>query len=506
MLSRWKLSYRISLLVALNFVFLAAIAWLTTQRLDAIGAELIEIAEYEVPVTSSLADAAQLQLRQIHELEAARFAAAIVNPEAFESARSRFESLEEELASSLEDARRVSEVARSEAGAATRREFGEVLEALDEIDREHAQFLRDARALLDEIEAGGAGSESLQAETDQTEAALTDSLLALEHRVAAFTEQAARQAEASERELRNLLLTLLGIALVLGLVLGVVITRGITGDLESSSSDLGAVSAQMLASVQEQSASTSETASSVSETTTTLDELRQTAESATERASSVAEVAEHSLSSSEEAQRQVRRGVEVMLSIRDEVEGIARDILELSERNLQIGEIVQSVNAIAEQSNLLAVNASIEAAKAGEHGRGFSVVATEVRALAEQSKEATQQIRSILAETQKASNSAVMVTEQGTKRVAEGVDLIEKIGAVVDALAEAVEESADSARAIAMTANQQLAGIEQISSAMTNIEQATRDNAAGAAQLEQAATSVSDVSRRLVEVIEGRNG
>src|SRR5690606_18651776 len=123
---------------------------------------------------------------------------------------------------------------------------------------------------------------------------------------------------------------------------------------------------------------------------------------------------------------------------------------ELSEKNIQIGEIVQSVNAIAEQSNLLAVNASIEAAKAGDHGRGFSVVASEVKALAQQSKQATEQIRSILTEIQKSSNGAVMITEQGVKRVEEGGSLIEELGRTIRSLGTAIDGSADTATQISL--------------------------------------------------------
>ena len=100
---------------------------------------------------------------------------------------------------------------------------------------------------------------------------------------------------------------------------------------------------------------------------------------------------------------------------------IADSIVRLSEQSIAIGEIISSVGDLASQSNLLAVNASIEAAKAGEHGKGFAVVAQEVRSLAEQSKESTEQIRRILNDIQKAISSAVMATEQGGKTVENSV-------------------------------------------------------------------------------------
>src|SRR5205823_8373543 len=109
-----------------------------------------------------------------------------------------------------------------------------------------------------------------------------------------------------------------------------------------------------------------------------------------------------------------------MEEIRDRVQAIASDILALSGRTQQIGEITATVNDLADQSNILALNASIEAAKAGEQGKGFAVVASEVRNLAEQSKQATGQVRAILGDIQQATTGAVLATEQATKVVEDG--------------------------------------------------------------------------------------
>ena len=127
-----------------------------------------------------------------------------------------------------------------------------------------------------------------------------------------------------------------------------------------------------------------------------------------------------------------------MLSIRDQVQNIASTILELSEKTQQIGGIIATVDDFAEQSSMLALNASIEAARAGEQGKAFAVVAAEVKKLAEQSQQATDKVRNILSEIQRATHSAVMVTEEGSKRVDRGVGLIETAGQIV---AELVERS-----------------------------------------------------------------
>jgi len=142
------------------------------------------------------------------------------------------------------------------------------------------------------------------------------------------------------------------------------------------------------------------------------------------------------------------------------MENIAENILSLSERSQQIVDIIATVNDLAQQSNFLALNASIEAAKAGEHGKGFAVVAMEVRNLAEQSQQATAQIKNILSEIQSTMNSAVLVTENGTQKVTDGVSLIQKTGDVINQLAEVVNQGASSARQISASANQQSLGVD----------------------------------------------
>ncbi|MCP4899278.1 MAG: hypothetical protein GY906_20125 [bacterium] len=289
------------------------------------------------------------------------------------------------------------------------------------------------------------------------------------------------------------------------IALSTFVGRSVNRQLGRASDTIGEVVNQMSSSVQQLSASTGETAAAVSQTSTTVDELRQTSEAAAKKAESTSEAADHSRGASEQARAASERGLVAMQAIRTEVEGIAQRIVELSEKNSQISEIVANVNAIAEQSNLLAVNASIEAAKAGEMGRGFAVVASEVKTLAERSKEATEQIRSILGEIQRSSNAAVMVTEQGVKRVDEGNEMIDQLSDGLRTLAVTIQDSSDASQQISLISSQQLAGIEQITEALKNVEQAAADNASGAEQLEGATQSLEAVSSQITNIVRGNS-
>jgi methyl-accepting chemotaxis protein len=273
--------------------------------------------------------------------------------------------------------------------------------------------------------------------------------------------------------------------------------RELVGQLQSGIAQLSTSTTEIASTAKESAAAAAQQSVTVNEVSTTMDEIQTTSQAAAKNAQEVVASAERVAATGQDGLKAVDRATVIMNSIEERVREIAERILQLSEQNKQIGEIVETVNDLSEQSNLLAVNASIEAAKAGEHGRGFAVVASEVRTLAEQSKRATQQIRSILGDIQKATQTAVMTTEEGTKRAKDGLGAIKSVREVITDLARTLEESADRVRQIAGNATQQAAGIQQISQAVTDLASSGRDNAAGAGNLERAASDIRNLSEQL---------
>ena len=205
-----------------------------------------------------------------------------------------------------------------------------------------------------------------------------------------------------------------------------------------------------------------ETAASVTETTTALEEVRQTAQLASERARRVAEAARQTAEISAPGTRAAQSAVAGMDRIRTEIQSIAASMMQLSDQSRAIGEIIAAVDDLAEQSNLLAVNAAIEAAHAGEHGKGFAVVADQVRYLASQSRAATKQVRTILTDIQKATAAAALTTEQATKAVEAGVTTASWAGESIVSLASNVGDAAQTATQIAGSSEEQLLGLEHI--------------------------------------------
>ena len=277
--------------------------------------------------------------------------------------------------------------------------------------------------------------------------------------------------------------------------------KGLTTDLTEGVSVLSASASEIVAATTQLAASAGESAAAVSETTTTVEEVRQTAQVSSQKAKYVADSAEKAAHSSLSGRKSTEDVGTGMNRIRQQMEAIAASMVRLSEQSQTIGQIIATVEDLSVQSNLLAVNAAIEAAKAGEHGKGFAVVAQEVKSLAEQSRQATNQVRTILGEIKKATSAAVMATEEGGKAVEAGSRQTEVAGEAIKALAGSVNEAAQAAVQIAASAQQQLVGVDQVAGAMESIKQASSQNVAGARQLEAAARTLNDLGQRLRQLV-----
>jgi methyl-accepting chemotaxis protein len=273
--------------------------------------------------------------------------------------------------------------------------------------------------------------------------------------------------------------------------------RRMTRELQEGIGMLGTSASEILATTTQIASGAAETATGVSETTTTVEEVKQTAQVASQKANSVLEGAQRSVQVSQTGRKSVEETAAGMNRIREQMEFIAGSIVRLSEQSQAIGEIIATVNDLAEQSNLLAVNAGIEAAKAGEQGKGFAVVAQEVKSLAEQSKQATAQVRGILGDVQKATSAAVMATEQGSKVVEAGVKQSAEVNEAIRQLGDSIAEAAQASTQIAASSQQQVVGMDQVAQAMESIKVASSQNVAGTKQAEAAAQQLHQLGDRL---------
>ena len=271
-------------------------------------------------------------------------------------------------------------------------------------------------------------------------------------------------------------------------------------EIMDSAHYLANLTSQISGAASQFATSAAEMVASVTEISTTSEEVKETVRLSSGKAEDVAQTAEDTEKVSQGGLTATAKTLDGMGRIKEEMEYVAESIVKLSEQTQNIAEIIDAVNELANQSNLLSVNASIEAAKAGDFGKGFAVVAQEVKSLADQSKQSTEQVRSILQEIQNATSTAVMATERGSKAVDAGSSLSFEAEEAIRRLSESSADSAKSSRQIAASSHQQLAGMEQLALALENIKQVCEQNMESAKQLEQSTRSLNDLGESLKDM------
>lgn len=271
----------------------------------------------------------------------------------------------------------------------------------------------------------------------------------------------------------------------------------INEELYEGVSVLSSASSEILAVTSQLSTASSYTANTVNDTSDSVEGVRKKTEIVIQKSKSVSEKALKAISVSGEGQESVQEILNGMNQIQRQMDMIGMNVIKLSEESQAIGEIIATVTDISEQSNLLAVNASIEAAKAGELGKGFAVVAHEIHNLAEQSKKATTNIRMILTDIQRGVSSTVVSTEQGTRSVADAVRLTSDAREAIEVLTRSITDSSREAIEITTSIQEQAAGVDQISLAMEKIRSAAQKNLEITRKAEKTAEDLHELGIRL---------
>jgi methyl-accepting chemotaxis protein len=367
----------------------------------------------------------------------------------------------------------------------------------DEIGVLAVSFNTMANALQERIVA----EQGAQAEARQLQEAEAESRQQLEQTVAHYLLFAERVAKGDLTQRLQVQSTGALGQLGAGLNSMVANLHGITSQVQQANTAIAAAAAEILAATTQQASSAAEQSAALTQTSTTIEEVKVIAQQTALQASQVAQDSQAMLQVARHGTQAVEETVSGMSQIKDRVGSIAETILALAEQTQAISTIITSVSELADQSNLLALNAAIEAARAGEQGKSFAVVAQHVRELAERSKVATGQVREILGEIQRATNAAVLVTEEGTKGVEAGGKLATQAGQVIHRIAGEVEGGAQANVQIAAAAQQQTAGMEQIGQAMGSIQQATGQALASTRQAERAAQDLHTLAQSLQQAI-----
>jgi hypothetical protein len=258
---------------------------------------------------------------------------------------------------------------------------------------------------------------------------------------------------------------------------------------------------EIVDTVQTQEIAVNEQANSAISTAETINELESISTQTAEQASASATGARQALSLAEEGTQSVQKTLRGMSGLQESVDEIAQQVVDLGERTGQITDVSDLVADLAKQTNMLALKAAVEAARVGEQGKGFGVVAGEIRKLAEESKKSAQKINTLATDIQTAINRTVMVTDRGTKTVKEGIQLAENTAATFIGVTDAVNNVFLNSQQISSAAKQQATSIQQVLGAMTAISEGSQESAVGMHRVKTSTRELNQIADELQAVV-----
>lgn len=265
---------------------------------------------------------------------------------------------------------------------------------------------------------------------------------------------------------------------------------------------LSATGQQLSATFDEQRTGANEQASALNETFATTEELARSAAQVAENAQEVAAVAQRTLGAAVEGQKSSEQFYASMLRMKLDNQAVADSVVKLNKRMQQIGKIVEFINGIADKSDLLALNAELEGTKAGRVGRGFSLVAAEMRRLSENVMRSTEEIGRLIQEIRDATNAAVMATEAGLKATDAGAQSADRVLESLRQILGQATRTSEAVRSISLATQQQQSGTSQLADAMADILRVTEQSADATRQMNNATTDLSSLARELAVVAE----
>jgi methyl-accepting chemotaxis protein len=233
-----------------------------------------------------------------------------------------------------------------------------------------------------------------------------------------------------------------------------------------------------------------------------MSELLATSRQIAESAQRVAHIATDTAKAARTGEHITGRTGDSIGAIKKQVDLIVSHMLDLGRKSQQIGGILEIINELSEQTNILAINATIEAAGAGESGKRFAVVADEIRKLADRVNGSTREIRGLIDEVRSAVNATVMTTEGGSKAVDAGTRQFAEVAVALQQIVSSVTTTTEASREIELSTKQQATAVEQIKVAITNVAQATLETEASASQTLQTASQLTSLSRDLMRLVQ----
>jgi methyl-accepting chemotaxis protein len=515
--------------------------------MNKIGVELETIAEQDIPLTKKLASITTLQLEQVIQFERAMHYGSILQLEENAAAKlqtviGKFDHGTEEIEKELSAAQSMSENAMLGATGEALKEFESLNIGLKQIDIEHKSFVIHAHQVFTLLNQGQRhAAEEIAAQVEVEEEKLDNELKALLNEIGEFTEKSAKHAEAYEHEAILMLIVIAIVSILFGTITSWINTSTIvsgirsaittaSGDLSQSIeitskdeigelltamnemrqkllnlfSDIAEMTVQLSTAAEEVSVVTAQTSTTIeiqrdetAQVATAMNELtttsRDVATNIAQTANSASQASEHT----EKGTKVVKQVIEQINELSNQLEESAHAILEVESQSSAITSMLEVIKGIAEQTNLLALNAAIEAARAGEQGRGFAVVADEVRTLATRTQQSTEEINEIVEKLQTSSGKAVSVMERSQEQSKTAVDHASNSGDALNLIAQAMDNINQMSAQIASASEEQCAVSEEVNRNIDKIHNMSIELSTGATQTAQAGLELAEISIRL---------
>ena len=374
------------------------------------------------------------------------------------------------------------------------------LQAVEQAERAH-------RAALDRVIARRAQASPEEAAA-MFEAEVIPLREALDRQLDAFMSRHSEKLETSRRASSDRAASAIRLVIIFALIaaaaaaiVGSLLTRSIASRIGSTVSEVQSSSVELQTAANQQATGAREHSTAMNEISTTISELLATSRQIAESAQRVAHVAERAVASARSGEDTVERTYESLEGIRRQIDIVVSHMLDLGRKSQQIGAVLDIVSELAEQTNILAINATIEAAGAGESGRRFGVVADEIRKLADRVAGSTKEIRSLIDDVRSAVNTTVMATESGSKAVDAGTRQFEGVTAGFKEIVGLIATTTEAAREIELSTKQQTTAVEQVNVAIANITQVTKDSETSSIQTLQTAAQLAELSHGLLRLV-----
>lgn len=326
-----------------------------------------------------------------------------------------------------------------------------------------------------------------------------DEFVAREQRL---LQQAQGESTIKASRASTIVVSLAALAVLFAALTAFFLSRTLSRQIGSAVQHVQNSSAELQSSANQQATGARESASAMNEVSTTMSELLVTSRQILESAQRVAHIAQEAAGAARAGDETVANTQEAIAAIRRQVDVIVSHMLDLGKKSQQIGSVLDLINELSEQTNILSINATIEAAGAGEAGKRFAVVGDEIRKLAERVGSSTKEIRGLVEEIRSAVNATVLATEGGSKAVDAGMRHFEEVTRGYKQIGALVANTTDAAREIELGTKQQMTAIEQVNSAIGSAAQAARETETSTSQTLQTATQLAHLSHDLSKVIQ----